>query len=531
MHNKKLSVIHVLLVIVCIFLFASNLLTLNKLNNSVAKNSTDTEGSYVTNSVMPTIISASPSPSIELPHITSILDEDKDNITRQRTIYLSGYISETTKRECINLIYYYDMTDLFQQAINDTSINCIVVDVNCIIEKKININRGSIDIYSNNKSKLMFKNGEGFYIDEQKVDDVTIHDLTISGYEKSSDGYLLYLSVDGWNNYFYNLNLESANNGIFVNGYVVRFYNIRISWMEGIGLYIKRSDNLFDLFYINGCKKQAVIIESTSNKISNFKILSSGYDCESVLFNKAKRNFITNFEIQDIYTKGLRCVDSYQNIMGINIDGIRTRIVSDEPVELASFYGSCGNIISMIATKYGNLSNEKYDYIRFDAYSFDNSVTATLKNVNLIGNKNNEINIVGRERFLSEENQIFPQLSYVGCNKDLDAFGYVTNDVNWGGIRLTHFFEDYPNVSKILITMIVEVEEAQYHVAIGKENDRYVRYLEKDIPMRFTTIMDTADGNVISLCPIQNCHVRICNLEIFDISDDFSSFEYIIKEK
>lgn len=214
-----------------------------------------------------------------------------------------------------------------------------------------------------------------------------------------SDKWLIDIGSDSSNTRFHNLNVEFGYNGIRVNGWINNYLNIRVSYFKGIGLYIDRSDNTFSTFYINGCAKQGLYMTSSNNRIDNFKILSCGKDCESAYFS-GSRNTISNFEIQDIYIKCAIFQSFNNNIVDINLDGIRTNLTDSNSYEVASFINSSCNLIRLISSKYGGGTTETSDedIIKFKTDSESNNITAILLKVEIVDeDTSNQITKVKRQ--------------------------------------------------------------------------------------------------------------------------------------
>ena len=154
------------------------------------------------------------------------------------------------------------------------------------------------------------------------------------------------------------MDIESGYNGIKINGWINNYQNIIVSYFKGIGVYIGRSDNTFNTFYINGCRKEGLYISSSNNRIDNIKILSCGKNSDSSCYFKGNRNTISNVEIQDIYNKCAIFENFNNNILNINLDGIRTHITGDTSIVLAEFVNCSRNVINLISSKYGSDVND-----------------------------------------------------------------------------------------------------------------------------------------------------------------------------
>lgn len=231
------------------------------------------------------------------------------------------------------------------------------MDVDCYVQKSI-IPKNGIEIVGNGKSVIYFESGDGFNFSEGSSN-ASIHDLIIKGYNiqddvKVKDNWLINISSDLHNVKLYNLDIESGYNGIKINGWINNYQNIIVSYFKGIGVYIGRSDNTFNTFYINGCSKEGLYVESSNNRIDNIKILSCGKNSNSACYFKGNRNTISNVEIQDIYNKCAIFEDFNNNILNINLDGIRTHITDDASIVLAEFVNCSRNIMNLISSKYGS---------------------------------------------------------------------------------------------------------------------------------------------------------------------------------
>ena len=219
--------------------------------------------------------------------------------------YLSSYVTDSTIKIDNEI---YDVTTIIDELLKK-DVKKIVVDVDCYVQKSI-IPKNGIEIVGNGKSVIYFESGDGFNFSEGS-DNASIHDLIIKGYNiqddvNVKDNWLINISSDLHNVKLYNLDIESGYNGIKINGWINNYQNIIVSYFKGIGVYIGRSDNTFNTFYINGCRKEGLYISSSNNRIDNIKILSCGKNSDSSCFFKGNRNTISNVEIQDIYITNVR---------------------------------------------------------------------------------------------------------------------------------------------------------------------------------------------------------------------------------
>lgn len=212
------------------------------------------------------------------------LKEDIGEIPKKQG-YLSSYVTDSTIKINNEI---YDVTTIIDGLLKN-GCKKIVVDVDCYVQRPIIPNNG-LEIVGNGKSVIYFEFGDGFNFSEGS-DNVSIHDLIIKGYNiqddvKVKDNWLINISSDLHNTKLYNLDIESGYNGIKINGWINNYQNIIVSYFKGIGVYIGRSDNTFNTFYINGCRKEGLYISSSNNRIDNIKILSCGENSDSSCFLK-----------------------------------------------------------------------------------------------------------------------------------------------------------------------------------------------------------------------------------------------------
>lgn len=309
---------------------------------------------------------------------------------------VSRYIDESTLTVIDET---YDVTDIIDNMLS-IGMKKIIIDVDAYLSHPL-ILIDNLEICGEGGHILYFESGNGIKINT-KIKNTSVHDLNIRGYnvlDSDSDKWLIDIGSDSSNTRFYNLNVEFGYNGIRVNGWINNYLNIRVSYFKGIGLYIDRSDNTFSTFYINGCVKQGLYITSSNNRIDNFKILSCGKDCESAYFS-GSRNTISNFEIQDIYIKCAIFQSFNNNIVDINLDGIRTNLTDSNSYEVASFINSSCNLIRLISSKYGGGTTETSDedIIKFKTGSESNNITAILLKVEIVDeDTSNQITKVKRQ--------------------------------------------------------------------------------------------------------------------------------------
>lgn len=370
--------------------------------------------------------------------------------------YLSSYITDSTIKIDNEI---YDVTTIIDELLKN-GCKKIVVDVDCYVKKSI-IPKNGIEIVGNGKSVFYFESGDGFNFSEGS-DNVSIHDLIIKGYNiqddvNIKDNWLINISSDLHNVKLYNLDIESGYNGIKINGWINNYQNIIVSYFKGIGVYIGRSDNTFNTFYINGCRKEGLYISSSNNRIDNIKILSCGENSDSSCFFKGNRNTISNVEIQDIYNKCAIFKDFNNNILNINLDGIRTHITDDASIVLAEFVNCSRNVINLISSKYGSSVNDssKDDIISLNSNCNTNSlILSSLKVALQDGGVKNNITVLKNDivsynidKILTLEETYSAKkptnIYYVKCtnvsNEYSDAMYAFKNsgDVTYSGIRFT----------------------------------------------------------------------------------------------
>ena len=326
---------------------------------------------------------------------TGSLKEDIGEIPKKQG-YLSSYVTDSTIKIDNEI---YDVTTIIDELLKK-DVKKIVVDVDCYVQKSI-IPKNGIEIVGNGKSVIYFESGDGFNFSEGS-DNASIHDLIIKGYNiqddvNVKDNWLINISSDLHNVKLYNLDIESGYNGIKINGWINNYQNIIVSYFKGIGVYIGKSDNTFNTFFINGCQKEGLYISSNNNRIDNIKILSCGKNSNSSCFFKGNRNTISNVEIQDIYNKCAIFEDFNNNILNINLDGIRTHITDDASIVLAEFVNCSRNVINLISSKYGSSVNDssKDDIISLNSNCYTNSlILSSLKVALQDGGVKNNITVL-----------------------------------------------------------------------------------------------------------------------------------------
>lgn len=280
------------------------------------------------------------------------IEQDIDAIPKKQG-YISSYVTDSTIKIDNEI---YDVTTIIDGLLKN-GCKKIIVDVDCYVQKPIIPNNG-LEIVGNGKSVIYFESGDGFNFSEGS-DNTSVHNLIIKGYNiqddiNVKDNWLINISSDLHNVKLYNLDVESGYNGIKINGWINNYQNIIVSFFKGIGVYIGRSDNTFNTFYINGCRKEGLYFKSSNNRIDNIKILSCGKNSNSACYFSGSRNTISNVEIQDIYNKCAIFENFNNNILNINLDGIRTHITDDTSITLAEFANCSRNVMNLISSKYGS---------------------------------------------------------------------------------------------------------------------------------------------------------------------------------
>lgn len=384
------------------------------------------------------------------------IEQNKTDVASLKQGYLSSYVTDSAIKIDNEI---YDVTTIIDELLQN-GCKKIVIDVDCYVQKPIIPNNG-IEIVGNGKSVIYFESGDGFNFSEGS-DNVSMHDLIIKGYNiqddaNVKDNWLINISSDLHNVKLYNLDIESGYNGMKINGWINNYQNIIVSYFKGIGVYIGRSDNTFNTFYINGCRKEGLYISSSNNRIDNIKILSCGENSDSSCYFKGNRNTISNVEIQDIYNKCAIFEDFNNNILNINLDGIRTHITDDASITLAEFVNCSRNVINLISSKYGSSVNDssKDDVISLNSNCRTNSLILSSLKVTLQddGMKNNitvlknDIVSYNIDKILALEETYSAKkptaINYIECsdisNEYNDAMYAFKNsgNVTYGGPRFT----------------------------------------------------------------------------------------------
>ena len=310
----------------------------------------------------------------------------KENLAYSNRARLSSYINKDTVQLSNGA---YDVTDVIESMFSK-GIRTIEIDVDAYSSHSISL-ISNLEIYGTGGCYLYFKDGSGFKT-ETSLKNISIHDLNISGVNISdtnadNDNWLIDIANDCSNIRMSNINLEHGYNGMRINGWINQYTNFRISDFRGYGLYLGRSDNTLNMFYINLCTKQGLYMKSSNNRISNFKILSCGKECES-MYLLGQRNTIQGIEVQDIFTSCAKLENFNDNIMDANFDAIRTNVKDDSSLTIVEMIESSNNIMRITSSKYGSAvgvtdSSEK-DIIKIYHTCKLNSVTAALIRVNIV---------------------------------------------------------------------------------------------------------------------------------------------------
>ena len=424
---------------------------------------------------------------------TGSLREDLVAIPKKQG-YLSSYVTDSTIKIDNEI---YDVTTIIDELLKK-DVKKIVVDVDCYVQKSI-IPKNGIEIVGNGKSVIYFESGDGFNFSEGS-DNTSIHDLIIKGYNiqddvNVKDNWLINISSDLHNVKLYNLDIESGYNGIKINGWINNYLNIIVSYFKGIGVYIGRSDNTFNTFYINGCRKEGLYISSSNNRIDNIKILSCGENSDSSCFFKGNRNTISNVEIQDIYKKCAIFKDFNNNILNINLDGIRTHITDDASIVLAEFVNCSRNVINLISSKYGSSVNDssKDDIISLNSNCNTNSlILSSLKVALQDGGVKNNITVLKNDivsynidKILTLEETYSAKkptaINYIKCtnvsNEYSDAmYAFKNNgDVRYSGPRFTLKEKQKLFCVVVLSSNTAYTEQTQAILALTDQQDNINR--------------------------------------------------------
>lgn len=452
---------------------------------------------------------------------TGSLKEDIGEIPKKQG-YLSSYVTDSTIKIDNEI---YDVTTIIDELLKK-DVKKIVVDVDCYVQKSI-IPKNGIEIVGNGKSVIYFESGDGFNFSEGSSN-TSIHDLIIKGYNiqddvNVKDNWLINISSDLYNVKLYNLDIESGYNGIKINGWINNYQNIIVSFFKGIGVYIGRSDNTFNTFYINGCRKEGLYISSSNNRIDNIKILSCGKNSDSSCYFKGNRNTISNVEIQDIFNKCAIFEDFNNNILNINLDGIRTHITDDASIVLAEFVNCSRNIINLISSKYGSSVNEssKDDIISLNSNCNTNSLILSSLKVALQddGVKNNitvlKNNIVSYniDKILTLEEKYSVKkptaINYVECSD-------ISNEYN----DAMYAFKNSGNVTYSGLRFTLKEKQKLFCVVVLSSNTAYTEQTKA------TLVLTDQQGNINSTKSIGNLE----NNQVLTLigADDASHFPWTV---
>lgn len=452
---------------------------------------------------------------------------------RVSTIYMSSYIED---KELVS--GFYLLTNEFISSINNPEVKRIVINVptRVVTTKPISL-RNNLEIYSPNKSMLKFEKGFGFdlssYAEGEVAKNISIHDLTISGgYSgyNTKDSWLIHVNRDVSEVNIFNLELVGGYNGILIEGWVLNIRNIKVSNFEGTGVKIRRSDNTFSNFYINGCNGAGLDFQSSNNRLSNFKILSCGKETPSVLLS-GTRNFIIGLEIQDIFYKAAEFRKVTYSIIDVNIDGIRTNLESLSSIILASFSDVSNNFIRLISNKYksGQLIEDN-DIIECSDTVISNSIYALLSNVifnNYVEFKNSiTVNGVYKDyNFLDKLDNIYKRGSSSDgatlvsatwldfSEKDIYVEGFVTQDTIYGGIR---FYGESGHSYLIEGVVVVDKEST---IGMGNQEDsKYLLKVQPNFPTPFKYLVTQLNKSLTLINTSKNTNVKFISLEYRDVT-------------
>lgn len=456
------------------------------------------------------------------------------NILNKKNKYtISDFIDNSTVKDANG----YIMTDVLINLISNNEKTSIEIDVDIVITNPIKL-KSYLNIYSNNNSKITFEGCDGFYTDtnDDRLISCNLYNLIICG-DKTDNTTLLKLQNNGTNCKFYELLFKNGYNAIYINGWVYNIHNVVIDGFNNNGLELYKSDNTFSDFYINGCKKYGLYLKSSNNRLSNFKILTCGKENESVYIN-GSRNFITNFEIQDIYVKAIKFEFCNYNDILINIDAIRTNLIDASSIEIASFLSCKNNILNIVACKYGtNVSNNsEYDTIYFDDYSYNNTIMSSLSKVMFSGNPNNRIidNVQETLDFVGEN--LFDKLTLnikdaIETSEEGNIKTYTTTIAN-GGYRIP-IDKNAKNIEngnlicgKYLLIIDYEVDKASslYLTDRGNPECKMKLYSLSKIVYKcksIITISDTSGGQLGILLDTADVKIGFKSIKIFKVPDTF----------
>lgn len=445
-------------------------------------------------------------PTLDL--YSQLIDEVKEaKKVSEGVAYIGKYVKGKPDSEG-----FYNATAEFKALINDVNVKAIIVDMPIIVGEKIEVTRGNLEIYSNNGSTIKFTSGEGFYFNSSAVTRFKLHDITLNGGASGfiADFWLLYINADCSASEFYNLQLERGCNGLYANGWVFAFNNFVVTHFAGTGVKILRSDNEFRSFYINGCAGKGLDFLSSNNRVYGFKILSCGKEGESV-YLKGSRNQIFGLEVQDIFKKALVFENCMHNIFDINVDGIRTQITDNGPLELASFEGECKyNHIRLIASKY---EGAEPDYITFSGNNTAyNTISPVFLNVVFAGRLNNTI--VGKSFKLKN---IFDKanMTMVGAVADetCEYIKFTTNaGITYGSVRYTGLTVGRKYV--VIQSYMTDTDNYTSTAGCTLRSDAGVVYTRR-------IYLDHAEEKQVSLNMqgAENATCVIYNMAIYDVTD------------
>ena len=407
--------------------------------------------------------------------------------------YISSYITDNTKKINNEI---YDVTTIIDEMVKNGN-KKIIIDIDCYVNKPYTPVKG-LEIVGNGNSIIYFETGDGFNLTKD-CDNTSIHDLIIKGYNIQDnadvkDKWLINVSSDLHNVKLYNLDIESGYNGIKINGWINNYQNIIVSYFKGIGVYIGRSDNTFNTFYINGCQKEGLYISSSNNRIDNIKVLSCGKNSNSACYFNGSRNTISNLEIQDIYNKCAIFNNFNNNILNINLDGIRTNILSAEQITLAEFTSCNRNIISLISSKYGSTVNDSSvdDIIKLNTDCYYNSVILSSLKVTLNDNGvHNSITILKNDVISYNISKILNLEKTYSAIKPVEVYYGASTDVSNEYTDAMYAFKNNGNVNYSGPRFKLKESKKLFCIAVLSSNTAYT---EQDNVI--LTITDQQDNTI-----------------------------------
>lgn len=307
-------------------------------------------------------------------------DKGDPGATAAKSVRISEIITENSTES--------EITAAITAVFANTEITDINIDKDITVLSPLEL-RDNLNVYSSNGSAITFKGCDGFTA-TQVHRFYSIHDLKILG-DKTPETTLFKITADGEKCRIYNLIIGKGYNAMHVDGWTYNIRDICIWGCTNIGLYIAKSDNTYSNIYINACGGYGVYMKSSNNRLENFKILSCNKTGPSAYFS-GRRNFISGFEMQDIWIKCADFENFNDNICDFNFDSVRTNINNADPITIVSFKNSSNNYIRMISSKYGSATQAdkaEPDIIQLDNNSSGNVFNSVLSNVKVVGGLNN----------------------------------------------------------------------------------------------------------------------------------------------